>query len=498
MKLYSKKARKGGKNNRKTSKYVKNNRKNTKRQRGGVKKSATYKNPQDYYDVNPDAATAPSSVSSFFMGREKIGSVGLNKSARVLPWYPGIKGDKGIEIMRSLPEEVSREIGESVNLGPSSNLKLIFGDIPTEENGLIDEPLNRLNRIYKLSIQYVIQIANKPNIQKFNELLNFFKTWLNHPDKSKKIQPEVYLEIANYIKKRLIADKYAIGKILGKINESFNITEMPKKHLFFLLNNYIANLYNFLRFYAYLSCPKNRNGEPIDSSIPIPNVVEWRSGRDSVYGTSLNKKSIYVQKMPLNLMNNIYLLKDYKMYEKMKTEGITPNFFWMAHHYMTSATGNLPYDFINYNITNNTMLLYVTIWENDINNKPLNFLLNSKNDKDLRLFYRRLMLVMARKWNLNGLRSEQDRKLYKNALSILTAVESRPEWAALEQQNNFQAEDDEIDQQQEEVEVEDEQIELDEQQENEVHQHQHQLELDEEQQVDEQQEHEVHQQQEHM
>jgi len=438
MKLYSKKARKGGKNNRKTSKYLKNNRKNTKRQRGGVKKSATYKNPQDYYDVNPDAATAPSSVSSFFMGREKIGSVGLNKSARVLPWYPGIKGDKGIEIMRSLPEEVSREIGESVNLGPRLNLELIFGDPPTKENGLIDEPLNRLNRIYKLSIEYVIQIGIRPNIQKFNELLNFFERWLNHRDKSKKIQPEVYLELAKYITIRLLQDKDAFIKILGKINESFNITEMPKKHLFFLLNNYIANLYNFLRFYAYLSCPKKIDGEPIDPRIPIPEVAEWRSHANFFSYTRLNKRSKYVQKMPLNLMKNIYLIKDYKMYEKMKTEGITPNFFWMAHHYMTNATSELPYDFIDFD--DNTMLLYVTNWETDDNIRPLKFLLNSAIDDDVTDFQRRLILVMARKWDLTGLRNEQDRSLYTNALSILAWAESQPGWADLETQNIFQNE----------------------------------------------------------
>jgi hypothetical protein len=430
------------------NKSRKNSRKNsrkTKKQRGGVKskgksKPATYKSTHHYYKENPHAPTAPKpsrTLLSIFQKphesqklkssinaphpdpniqklleerREKI-KTKQSSFRSILPgWVPGstkqsvLKANRklvGTNAMTKIPRDIA--LATLPFLDNQQQFEIVF------------DP-NKLNRIYKLSIHYVMEIGtDDPNITKFAQLLLFFERLLlpniNHPDPSKNITSNILLELAKYIKDRLNGDKAAMKKILQKIGYQEKILQkkgyqdMSEELRWIKKMNCMNNLYNFLRFYIYLSCPKKENGEPIDSGIPIPIIYEYRTKVDTINvdeGIEIEETDYdveFIKEMPINRMLNRFLVTDYQIYEKMKTEGITPFFFWIAHHYMTNATSDEKYDFSigSPEIVEHAMSLEIVDWEYDENfDGPVDFLLDSTKEEDRTEFERRMMTVVGR------------------------------------------------------------------------------------------------------
>jgi hypothetical protein len=412
------------------NKRRKNSRK-TKKQRGGVKskgksKPATYKSTHHYYKENPHAPTAPKpsrTLLSIFQKphesqklkssinaphpdpniqklleerREKI-KTKQSSFRSILPgWVPGstkqsvLKANRklvGTNAITKIPRDIA--LATFPFLEKQQQFEIVFDD-------------NKLNRIYKLSIHYVMEIGTyNPNITKFAELLSFFERLLlpniNHPDPSKNITSNFLLELAKYIRNRLNGDEAAMKKISQKIG----YRGISEESLWAKKLNCMNNLFNFLRFYDYLSCPKKENGEPIDSSISIPIIYEYRTKEDTINAEEeieidIDNDMILIKEMPINRMLNRFLVTDYQIYEKMKTEGITPFFFWIAHHYMTNATSGEKYDFSIVD-TENAMSLDIVDWEYDENfDGPVDFLLDSSKEEDRTEFERRMMTVVGR------------------------------------------------------------------------------------------------------
>ena len=419
----------------KSRKNISKNSRKTKKQRGGVKskgksKPATYKSTNHYYKENPHAPTAPKPSRTLLSIFKKTPESQRLKSSINTP-HPDQELQKLLEerhekiktkesSFRSiLPDWVPGSTKQSVlkakrklvgtNAMTKIPLDIALATFPLleykQQFEIVFDP-NKLNRIYKLSIHYVMEIGtDNPNITKFAQLLLFFERLLlpniNHPDPSKNITSNILLELAKYIKDRLNGDKAAMKKILQKIGYQ----GMSEESRLVKKMDCMNNLYNFLRFYDYLSCPKNENGEPIDSGIPIPIIYEYRTKVDTINvdeGIEIEETDYdveFIKEMPINRMLNRFLVTDYQIYEKMKTEGITPFFFWIAHHYMTNATSGEKYDFSigSPEIVEHAMSLDIVDWEYDENfDGPVDFLLDSTKEEDRTEFERRMITVVGR------------------------------------------------------------------------------------------------------
>jgi hypothetical protein len=129
---------------------------------------------------------------------------------------------------------------------------------------------------------------------------------------------------------------------------------------------------------------------------------------------------IFVREMPLHRMLNRFLVKDYRIYQLMKTEGISTTFFWIAHYFMTNETSMDKYDF-SYE-SENVMDMVVVEWETQDNGEYKHFLLDSSKPEDLQEFNERLLKVVYSNWRFAG---QIDATLYPDAVVVYQEAAQR-------------------------------------------------------------------------
>jgi hypothetical protein len=361
-------------------------------------------------------------------------------------WVPGSTKPKleeskktrtGLNAFTRVPNDIAKQTFPF--LPPSDRLLFFFGPYP---EGIHDNAHNKINRICKLAREYVYKLFKSPwqpiPIQQIKTLLVYLDRIIYDPfdhsfdgtgDPTKQITDDVYEELARVIRHYLESDfhvRYIVNKKADFVhfpaNDSYRTNLKTRKQE---LKPYFDNVYYLLRFYKYLHCPKNENGEPLDKRISIPMIREFRTQGDTINMedadiTNDDYELIFVREMPLHRMLNRFLVKDYRIYQLMKTEGISTTFFWIAHYFMTNETSMDKYDF-SYE-SENVMDMVVVEWETQDNGEYKHFLLDSSKPEDLQEFNERLLKVVYSNWRFAG---QIDATLYPDAVVVYQEAAQR-------------------------------------------------------------------------
>jgi hypothetical protein len=360
--------------------------------------------------------------------------------SRLPKWVPGSKkikleeskaAYKGLNVFTRIPKDIAKQTIPF--LPPSARFLFLFGPYPEGEH---DNPHNKINRICKLAREYVYKLFKSPwkpiPIQQIKTLLSYLDRIIYDPfnhsfdgtgDPTKQITDDVYEELARVIRHYLESDfhvHYIVNKKADSVqfpaDDSYRTNLKVRKQE---LKPYFDNVYYLLRFYKYLRCEKNENGEPLDKRITIPMIREFRTQGDTINMeeadvTDEDYEFIFVQEMPLHRMLNRFLIKDYRIYQLMKTEGISTTFFWIAHYFMTNETSNDRYDFVYE--SENVMDMQVIEWITDDDGEYKSFLLDSSKPEDVVEFNERLLEVIRTNWP--RIVGQIDAALYPHAAEV--------------------------------------------------------------------------------
>jgi hypothetical protein len=330
------------------------------KKKGGTKKGGTkkklYKSVQQYRSENPTAPgqSKPTFFQSLFRKKPdkfisiinanppEPGVTSKSVAKKIYPTLPHPAIRKSLKMKREQlnqqkhplnflnPFLSKRLTDEENNLSAAQIISYLPADvnshilpfIKNEQKFTIYFNEDKLNQIYELCKLYLLEFENQANRPSIDSIITQFITMFeNIHDIS------LYNTLAIYINNRLKIDKAFI--------QEHNIRN-PSDY-------YNHDIMNFLRFFKYLHSSKNPEGVPIDKNIPIPIVNEYhwdgewiQDEEDENEVVSRPLRLLLKKTIPFNRILNLFILKDYRMYEEQIKNGPDLFTFWRIHWYSNS------------------------------------------------------------------------------------------------------------------------------------------------------------------